>query len=111
MEKCSRHQFNCECEEVLKKGLTSYNGSLPATCIPVQWLCDGSKDCRDGSDEIDCFCSEDEFQCSRCERRGGCSEEILFALPQCISSQHLQDGNYDCVSHRDEKYNYAIKCC
>ena len=28
-------------------------------------MCDGVKDCEDGSDEIECSCSEDEFQCSR----------------------------------------------
>ena len=27
-------------------------------------MCDGVKDCKDGSDEIECSCSEDEFQCS-----------------------------------------------
>ena len=34
-----------------------------AVCIPARYQCDGIKDCEDGSDEIDCSCSEDEFQC------------------------------------------------
>ena len=36
-----------------------------AVCIPTRYQCDGVKDCDDGSDEIDCSCSEDEFQCKK----------------------------------------------
>ena len=28
-------------------------------------MCDGIKDCEDGSDETECSCSEDETQCTR----------------------------------------------
>ena len=66
-------------------------------CIPTKYMCDGVKDCKDGSDEIECSCSEDEFQCSlRIE--GG---NVWDNLYQCISLNSTKDEEWDCLSGKD----------
>lgn len=40
MKECTQEQFTCR--------------SKLGECVPLTWMCDGSKDCSDGSDERAC---------------------------------------------------------
>ncbi|VDN21512.1 unnamed protein product, partial [Cylicostephanus goldi] len=61
-------------------------------CIPVEWLCDGLKDCKNGLDESHCSylhkCPTGDFIC----RTG-----------ECVSGRYKCDGEADCRGAEDEK--------
>ena len=97
---CHRHhcdnQFNCRC------GVYWTNDR---ECIDLSWLCDGIPDCRGGEDEVDCVCSDDEFQCNVCERDDECDDGIPWN--QCINESRVDDGRSDsfdgdCRNKNDE---------
>lgn len=76
----------------------------PVNCIPRRWMCNGVQECDDGSDEEECTCLENEFQCSWCQPGLNCDGTIEYSLFQCIPIHLLNNNETDCLSRRDEKY-------
>ncbi|XP_012284613.1 sortilin-related receptor [Orussus abietinus] len=74
---CREHQFQC------------YNGE----CIEESWVCDGSRDCQSGEDELHCDgihmgCREDQFMC----RTDG----------SCVPLTNICNGVAECPDSSDE---------
>ncbi|KAG2466656.1 LRP2 protein, partial [Polypterus senegalus] len=78
-------------------------------CIPNSHLCDGDKDCNDGSDEENCplGCNKPEME-SRppVSPARNCPRTFVSCRDgsDCISNSHLCDGESDCADESDEEY-------
>ncbi|XP_044749919.1 low-density lipoprotein receptor-related protein 6 [Coccinella septempunctata] len=70
----------------------SLSQSNKRDCIPIAWRCDMQKDCKDGSDEMDCTtCNQNQHRCND---------------GQCVDNVVLCDGIPQCRDNSDE-----AKCC
>ena len=86
----SNKGFNCDCHRNVTS--STHFPTNKSQCIEFAEVCDGTPDCSDGSDEVDCFCSDDQFQCSPCKRGQVDCDNPFYCLPDANS----EDGRNDC---------------
>ncbi|XP_075209781.1 uncharacterized protein LOC142317258 isoform X2 [Lycorma delicatula] len=93
--------FNCdaypdlhnpgECVNLARgeKCLSTESQCPDETCIPKRWVCDNTRDCPLGEDEVNCTkCNSGEFKC--------------HSDHKCIPNSWKCDGNRDCTDGSDE---------
>ena len=100
--------------EVSSKLMQCTDGSY----IDETLWCDTMRDCFDGSDEIQCICSDNSKKNKKCkyycdEKTGHCScSELYFTCSsffQCIPYSKICDGHKDCLLGEDEYCTTTIK--
>nr|CAD7443909.1 unnamed protein product [Timema bartmani] len=127
------------CQYVLNTCTTEQFSCSNSVCIPRTWMCDGTNDCGDNSDEMNCshpHCPAKLFSCGD----GKCIEpywrlkkrDLYISSPHvliivhncewfrgefrcakdsvCIPSTWRCDGEKDCADNSDETSCVAVKC-
>jgi len=85
--------FNSTCHNTTEFQCKEKHG----VCIPKYWLCDGTNDCSDNSDE--------EPEMCRNHKSEHCAKDMFFCNDgdkQCIPQRWVCDGNDDCPNMYDE---------
>ncbi|CAI4232649.1 unnamed protein product [Auanema sp. JU1783] len=83
--KCSNKEFLCEAS---------------SRCIPLSWLCDGSRDCSDSADENHEHC---DIRPANSSCFGNQPECLYGGIKRCILHEWLCDGHKDCDNGDDEQ--------